>query len=135
MKNREDKSVIAELRCIMTNGEGSDSKFSDSKFSVRFSIDDFKWHATNLDDRKMKLPEDIVVKKILNSELGKKFKAACLKKWKNIIQPEDKTKNVIPYILKNYEKLGLKVSGDAKKMLDTVNKVLTNFGKIEKQFS
>ena len=135
MKNREDKSVIAEIRCIMTNGEGSDSKFSDSKFSVRFSIDDFKWHATNLDDRKMKLPEDIVVKKILNSELGKKFKAACLKKWKNIIQPEDKTKNVIPYILKNYEKLGLKVSGDAKKMLDTVNKVLTNFGKIEKQFS
>ena len=135
MKNREDRSVIAEIRCIMTNGEGSDSKFSDSKFSVRFSIDDFKWHATNLDDRKMKLPEDIVVKKILNSELGKKFKAACLKKWKNIIQPEDKTKNVIPYILKNYEKLGLKVSGDAKKMLDTVNKVLTNFGKIEKQFS
>ena len=135
MKNREDKSVIAEIRCIMTNGEGSDSKFSDSKFSVRFSIDDFKWHATNLDDRKMKLPEDIVAKKILNSELGKKFKAACLKKWKNIIQPEDKTKNVIPYILKNYEKLGLKVSGDAKKMLDTVNKVLTNFGKIEKQFS
>ena len=135
MKNREDKSVIAEIRCIMTNGEGSDSKFSDSKFSVRFSIDDFKWHATNLDDRKMKLPEDIVVKKILNSELGKKFKAACLKKWKNIIQPEDKTKNVIPYILKNYEKLGLKVSGDAKKMLDTVDKVLTNFGKIEKQFS
>ena len=135
MKNREDKSVIAEIRCIMTNGEDSDSKFSDSKFSVRFSIDDFKWHATNLDDRKMKLPEDIVVKKILNSELGKKFKAACLKKWKNIIQPEDKTKNVIPYILKNYEKLGLKVSGDAKKMLDTVNKVLTNFGKIEKQFS
>ena len=135
MKNREDKSVIAEIRCIMTNGEGSDSKFSDSKFSVRFSIDDFKWHATNIDDRKMKLPEDIVVKKILNSELGKKFKAACLKKWKNIIQPEDKTKNVIPYILKNYEKLGLKVSGDAKKMLDTVNKVLTNFGKIEKQFS
>ena len=135
MKNREDKSVIAEIRCIMTNGEGSDSKFSDSKFSVRFSIDDFKWHATNLDDRKMKLPEDIVVKKILNSELGKKFKAACLKKWKNIIQPEDKTKNVIPYILKNYEKLGLKASGDAKKMLDTVNKVLTNFGKIEKQFS
>ena len=119
----------------MTNGEESDSKFSDLKFSVRFSIDDFKWHATNLDDRKMKLPEDIVVKKILNSELGKKFKAACLKKWKNIIQPEDKTKNVIPYILKNYEKLGLKVSGDAKKMLDTVNKVLTNFGKIEKQFS
>ena len=135
MKNREDKSVIAEIRCIMTNGEGSDSKFSDSKFSVRFSIDDFKWHATNLDDRKMKLPEDVVVKKILNSDLGKKFKAACLKKWKNIIQPEDKTKNVIPYILKNYEKLGLKVSGDAKKMLDTVNKVLTNFGKIEKQFS
>ena len=135
MKNREDKSVIAEIRCIMTNGEDSDSKFSDSKFSVRFSIDDFKWHATNLDDRKMKLPEDVVVKKILNSDLGKKFKAACLKKWKNIIQPEDKTKNVIPYILKNYEKLGLKVSGDAKKMLDTVNKVLTNFGKIEKQFS
>ena len=135
MKNREDKSVIAEIRCIMTNGEESDSKFSDSKFSVRFSIDDFKWHATNLDDRKMKLPEDVIVKKILNSDLGKKFKAACLKKWKNIIQPEDKIKNVIPYILKNYEKLGLKVSGDAKKMLDTVNKVLTNFEKIEKQFS
>ena len=135
MKNREDKSVIAEIRCIMTNGEESDSKFSDSKFSVRFSIDDFKWHATNLDDRKMKLPEDAIVKKVLETELGKKFKAACLKKWKNIIQPEDKTKNVIPYILKNYEKLGLKVSGDAKKMLDTVNKVLTNFGKIEKQFS
>ena len=135
MKNKEDKNVIAEIRCILSNSEDSDSKFSDSKFSVRFSIDDFKWHATNLDDRKMKLPEDVIVKKVLETELGKKFKAACLKKWKNIIQPEDKTKNVIPYILKNYEKLGLKVSGDAKKMLDTVNKVLTNFGKIEKQFS
>ena len=135
MKNREDKSVIAEIRCIMTNGEESDSKFSDSKFSVRFSTDDFKWHATNLDDRKMKLPEDVIVKKVLDSKLGKKFKAACLKKWKSILKPEDKTKNVIPYVLKNYEKLGLKVSGDAKKMLETVKKLSANFKKIEKEFS
>ena len=56
-------------------------------------------------------------------------------KWKSILKPEDKTSNVIPYVLKNYEKLGLKVSGDAKKMLETVKKLSSNFKKIEKEFS
>ena len=108
------------MNFLVTNGDNSDAKFEDTKFSVRFSVDDFKWHATCLDDRKMKFPEDEVIKKALESDEGKKFKATCLKKFTSIFEPEDPTRKIIPYIMKKYEDLGLKANGESKKMIETI---------------
>lgn len=135
VKFKEDANVIAQMNFLLTNGEGNDAKFQDSKFSVRFSTDDMKWHATCLDDRKMKFDEDALIKKALDSKEGKKFKAACLKKWTSIFKPKDETRQVIPYIMKNFEKIGLKASDvNVNKIVDTVQKMEDNFGTIEKQF-
>lgn len=123
------------MNFLLTNGEGNDAKFQDSKFSVRFSTNDMKWHATCLDDRKMKFDEDELIKKALDSEEGKKFKAACLKKWTRIFKPKDETRQVIPYIMKNFEKIGLKASeSNVNKIVDTVHKMEDNFSIIEKEF-
>lgn len=80
------------MNFLLTNGEGNESKFEDSKFSVRFSLDDFKWHATCLDDRKMKFDQEALINKALDSEEGKKFKAACMKVWNGIFKPKDETR-------------------------------------------
>ena len=135
VKFKEDANVIAQMNFLLTNGEDNDAKFQDSKFSVRFSTDDMKWHATCLDDRKMKFDEDELIKKALDSEEGKKFKAACLKKWTSIFKPKDETRQVIPYIMKNFEKIGLKASdSNVNKIVDTVQKMEDNFSTIEKEF-
>lgn len=135
VKFKEDSNVIAQMNFLLTNGEGNDAKFQDSKFSVRFSTNDMKWHATCLDDRKMKFDEDELIKKALDSEEGKKFKAACLKKWTRIFKPKDETRQVIPYIMKNFEKIGLKASeSNVNKIVDTVHKMEDNFSIIEKEF-
>jgi len=86
IKNAEDKNVIAEIRTLIDNAEGSDKDYSDSQFSIRFTTDDFKWHATCLDDRKMQLPEDVLVKKVLSTKLGKLFKQQCMKIWTSIFK-------------------------------------------------
>lgn len=135
IKKKEDNGVIAEITVLLTNGEGSDTKFSDTKFSVRFNINDMKWHATNLDDRKMKFPEDVVIKKILDTNTGKKFKAACLKKWSNVFDPKDKSKKIVSDILSNPKKNGMKLDGDTEKFIDMVSKIGSNFDSIKKQFS
>lgn len=123
------------MNFLLTNGEGSESRFSDSKFSVRFSVDDFKWHATCLDDRKMKFDEQALIKKALESEEGRKFKAACLKKWTGIFRPKDETRLMIPYVMKNFKELGIKDSGrDAEKITKIVQKMESRFDEIEKQF-
>lgn len=135
IKKKEDNGVIAEITVLLTNGEGSDTKFSDTKFSVRFNVTDMKWHATNLDDRKMKFPEDIVIKKILDTNTGKKFKATCLKKWSNVFDPKDKSKKIVADILSNPKKNGMKLDGDTEKFIDMVSKIGSNFDSIKKQFS
>ena len=135
VKKKEDNGVIAEITVLLTNGEGSDTKFSDTKFSVRFNINDMKWHATNLDDRKMKFPEDVVIKKILDTNTGKKFKATCLKKWSNVFDPKDKSKKIVSDILSNPKKNGMKLDGDTEKFIDMVSKIGSNFDSIKKQFS
>ena len=123
------------MNFLLSNTDDSDTKFSDTKFSVRFNINDMKWHATCLDDRKMKFPEDEVIKKALDSEIGKKFKQACLKRWTPIFNPKDKTRNILTYIMTNFEKLGLKAgSSEAKKMSDTIVKMQNDFKTIEKEF-
>lgn len=55
IKNAEDKNVIAEIRTQIENA--GDNQYADSEFSVRFTTDDFKWHATCIDDRKMSFNE------------------------------------------------------------------------------
>lgn len=56
IKHQEDKNLFAEARFLIEN-ENLDKEYADSLFSVRFSLDDMKWHATNMDDRKMKIDE------------------------------------------------------------------------------
>ena len=134
IKKKEDKGIVAEVTVLLTNGKESDTKFSDTKFSVRFNIYDMKWHATNLDDRKMKFPEDTVVKKVLDTDMGKKFKAACLKKWSNVFEPEDKSKKIVADILSNPKKTQLKLDGDTEKFIDMVSEIGKNFDEVKQQF-
>ena len=134
MKFKEDKNIIAKMNCLLTNGEGSKSKFEDTKFSVRFDIGDFKWHATCLDNRKMKFPEDKLINAVFNTDEGKKFKKACIAKWRAIFRPKDEKRAFIPYMLANADKVGLKIDGIDKDLLDVIRKMNKNFGKIETAF-
>ena len=122
------------MNCLLTNGEGSKSKFEDTKFSVRFDIGDFKWHATCLDNRKMKFPEDKLINAVFNTDEGKKFKKACIAKWRAIFRPKDEKRAFIPYMLANADKIGLKIDGIDKDLLDVIRKMNKNFGKIETAF-
>ena len=105
LRNKEDENVIAEMRFILSNGDDSDSKFNDTKFSVRYDLKDREWHATCLDNRKMKFPEDEVVKKALSTPEGKKFREFCLKCWKSLFRPADKKNSIIPFILSNFRSI------------------------------
>lgn len=131
--NSEDKDVIAEIKTQIENAESSDNEYSDSVFSVRFTVDDFKWHATCIDDRKMKFPEDTLVKKVLSTATGEKFKKYCLNKWKSMFQPDpDGDYSMLPFILKNLGTFGLKIKDD--EFFNKVKTVADNIDKIEQQF-
>lgn len=134
IKNKEDKNVIAKMNFVIDNAESSDSNYSDTHFSVRFDADDLQWHATCLDDRKMKFPEETLVKKALNTETGKRFKEFCLNKWKSIFNP-DKTGEyaMLPFILNNIDKLGLK--GGDKEFFEKVKLVSDKLNEIETKFN
>lgn len=135
IKYKEDKNIIAELKCLLTNGDDADdTKFDDTKFSVRFDTSDFKWHATCLDNRKMKFPEDKLIKAVFDSEYGKKFKRHCLSLWTSIFKPKDKMACIIPFILKNAENLDFKQDKKDEEFYATVKKVADNFSKIEREF-
>ena len=59
----------------------------------------------------------------------------CLKKWTSIFKPKDKTRQIIPYIMKNFDKIGLKASdSNVNKIVDTIQKMEDGFGTIEKNF-
>lgn len=129
----EDSGVVAEIRTQLENVEGSGEDYSDSLFSVRFSADDFKWHATCLDDRKMKFPEDKLVEKVLGTETGRKFKEYCLKKWRSMFgADEGGDYAMLPFILRNIDKFGLKVADV--KGFGVVRKMAENMDKIEAEF-
>lgn len=131
MKYKEDKDVIAEMNVLLTNGEGSTSKFEDTKFSIRFDVGDCKWHATCLDNRKMKFPEDKLLKIVFDSEVGKKFKKYCLDRWSAIFKPKDERRAIIPYIIKNAEAIGMKSGRLPKEFIKNINLMSSNFDKIE----
>lgn len=129
----EDGGVVAEIRTQLENAEDAEEDYADSLFSVRFSVDDFKWHATCLDDRKMKFPEETLVKKVLSTESGRKFKEYCVKRWRSLFGADASGDYaMLPFILKNIDKFGLKV-GDAKGF-GVVRKMAENMDKIEAEF-
>lgn len=133
VKFKEDRGVVAQMTFLATNGEKSDSKFQDTKFSVRFNVDDLKWHATNLDNRKMKFEEDKVINLALNSEEGKKFKKNTINRWRRLFKGKNKNgKTIFTYIIDHASQF--KLDKD-KKLLATLSKMNSNFDKIEQQFA
>lgn len=52
--------MYAEAKFLISN-ENGDKDYSDSQFSIRYSLSDNKWHATNIDDRKMKIDEEKLI--------------------------------------------------------------------------
>ena len=132
IKNAEDKYVIAQMTVLIENGEKSDSNFQDSRFSVRFDVNDMKWHATNLDDRKMAFDEKKIIDKVLNTESGKKFKAQCLKIWSSIFKSEqNNSPSIISFVIANADKYKIKLD---KSVLTKIMKMADNFDKIESAF-
>ncbi|MEG2937897.1 MAG: hypothetical protein RR812_05765, partial [Vagococcus sp.] len=135
MKYKEDKNIIADLSFLLTNGDESETKFSDTKISVRFSLDDAKWHATNLDNRKMDIPENKILEKVSETETFKKFVSYCLKAWDSIFIPKDKESgSIINYVVNNYDKIGLKVDGATKKYFSTVSEMANKYEFIKSKF-
>lgn len=137
MKFKEDQNVVAEMKFILMNGDDSKSNRSDTKFSVRFDTSDLKWHLTNLDDRKAKIEkEDVLKDKILNAHECKEFRKECIDAWTKILQPKDAANKFIPYFIKNYDKLGMKISDKhIKKYFDTLKTLADNFDEVKKQFA
>lgn len=136
VKFKEDKNIIAEVTCILDNGEDSDSNYSDTKFSFRFDLKDLKWHATNLDNRKMKISnEDALIKKIFEVPEVKEFKRECLEAWSKLFDPNNTTAKHFFYFVKNFDKLKFKNSDkNMKKYLESLIKISDNFDKIKKEF-
>lgn len=137
VKFKEDQNVIAEMKFILMNAKDNSTKHSDTKFSVRFDTSDLKWHLTNLDDRKAKIEkEDVLMKKILDTKECKEFKKECLDNWTKLLQPKDEANKFVPYFIKNYDKLGVKITDkNQKKYFDTLKKLIDNFDEVKKQFA
>lgn len=136
MKFKEDANVVAEITTLVTNGEASKSNKADTKFSIRFDSSDLKWHATNLDNRKMKIDgEEELIKKVLDTDRGKEFKKKCLDNWEKILKPDEKGNNVLVYVLKNTDKLGIKLDKDMNKFTQSILRIYDNFDEVKKQFS
>lgn len=134
MKFKEDKNIIAQMYVTLTNGEGSKSKFDDTKFGVRFDLGDCKWHATCIDNRKMKFPEDKLLKAVFSSDSGKKFKEYCISRWKSIFKPEDEKKKLLTQMLINSDKLGLKKDKNTQHFADVLKQMNDKFDQIENAF-
>ena len=80
----------------------------------------------------MQFDEQKLIDKVLATDTAKKFKEYCLKKWKGLLNPaEDSDYTMLPFILKNLEKFGLK-GDDA--FLGKVKALADNMDKIESQF-
>ena len=134
IKKEEDKDIVASMSALLSNGKDSKSEMSDTKFSVRYSLKDFKWHATCIDNRKMKFPEKEIVDLMLNSDIGKKFKDSCISKWSKVFAPDGEEGGVVKFVLDNFERIGLKADRNTKKLLATVKNMSENFDKIKNSF-
>lgn len=130
----EDADVVAEMKFLVELPDSADYKKSDVRVSVRFSASDMAWHATCLDDRKLQIPEDVVVKKALATEEGKKFRKKALETWKKVLDPESETGKLFALVLTDGEKLGIKLPGETKKTVGLLKKMSENLPEFEKKF-
>jgi len=74
--------------------------------------------------------------KILNAPECKEFRKECIDAWTKILQPKDTANKFIPYFIKNYDKLGMKISDKhIKKYFDTLKTLADNFDEVKKQFA
>lgn len=134
VKKEEDKALAAFMTFIVDNGGDSDR--NDTRFRVAFSADDLKWHATNLDNRKVRISEDKVIKAALGSEVGRKFKKSCLAVWDRIFRPEDGSDlSILPVFFRNFDGFDLDVKGKGGQVLDTARKMFDGYDKVRSEFS
>lgn len=133
--NKEISDMIGSSFIKFKNGKGVIAKMNfyldDTKYSLRFSTDGYKWNCYNTDDVHKKVDEQSI-KVILNDDVVKKFKKYCLEKWTKIFRPDGFEKQVgnplMDYVLSNKE---LKIDTKHKKALINIQQ---NFDKIENLF-
>lgn len=135
VKFKENKDAVAQITVLVNNGEDSDQKFADTRFGIYFSADDLKWHATNLDDRKMKInDEDTLIKRVLDTNTGKEFKKEFLSRLEKVFGG-DNGKDM-KYFMDNYKDLGIKVTDkESLKLLEKMQNIAQNFDEVKKQFA
>lgn len=81
--HEEDSNLYAEAKFLIQN-ENEDKNYSDSQFSIRYSLSDNKWHATNIDDRKMKIDEQKLIDAFKKTQSWKDFHNICVKRLDDI---------------------------------------------------
>ena len=135
MKFKENKDAIAQITVLVNNGDDADQKYADTRFGVYFSADDLKWHATNLDDRKMKIDgEQDLIKRVLDTNTGKEFKKTFAERLDSLFGGENGS--TIKYFINNYKDLGIKVSDkEVLKMFDKLKNIANNYDEVKKQFA
>ena len=134
MKFKENKDSIAQITVLVNNGDDADQKFSDTRFGVYFSADDLKWHATNLDDRKMKINgEEDLIKRVLDTNTGKEFKKEFLDRLSKLFEGDNG--KTLKYFIKNYKTLGIKADKDVEKMFEKLKNIADSYDEVKKQFA
>lgn len=130
MTKKEDENIIASMNFMLSNGDDNDSKHDDTEFSVRFDVSDCKWHATCIDDRKMKIPEEKLIKLALSSDDGQKFKKSCLSKWAKIFDGDKRLANLLVMTFQSIAAADKKT----KPISDVLQKMHAKYNDIKKEF-
>lgn len=134
VKKEEDRSLVAFMTFTVDND--GESGGNDTKFRVGFNADDLKWHATDLDDRKVKIPEDKIIKAALGSDIGKKFKKSCIAVWDKLFRPKsDSDMSILPIFFRNFDSFGIKPGDKAKSVMETAKKLFDNYKQVRLEFA
>ena len=134
VKFKENKDTVAQISLLINNGDDADQKYSDTRFGIYFSADDLKWHATNLDDSKMKIDgEEDLIKRVLDTNTGKEFKKEALANLEKLFDGDNG--KTMKYFVNNYKDLGIKADKDVEKMLEKLKNIANNFDEVKKQFA
>lgn len=133
VKKEEDRSLAAFMTFTVDND--GESGGNDTKFRVGFNADDLKWHATDLDNRKVKIPEDKIIKAALGSDIGKKFKKSCIAVWDKLFRPKpDSDMSILPIFFRNFDSFGIKPGNKAKSVMETAKKLFDNYKQVKREF-
>lgn len=129
----EDKNVLAEFKFFVQIPGSND----DMQVSVRFDVGDMAWHATCLDDRKIKLPEDMIIQKLFQTKEGRDLRKRALESWRKILNPKTDNDKILLAVLEDPEKFGIKLFSSSAKLQKTsalLKKLKASFGTVEKLF-